>query len=142
MLHQYCQMVKRLQKHSTSQHLSDIGDGMCILSEAVFTWPVSKSYRYESEVCEVQYLGFRFSALKSKEGSALSPGVRAITVDPAVGSQSLSLCKGDKVCVLCYVRTEMWEVDLCVSLFIFCKKKGTSIYACVSSFSPIMFVHV
>lgn len=55
MLHQYCQMVQRLQKRSTSQHLSDIGDGMCILSEAVFTWPVSKSYRYESEVCEVQY---------------------------------------------------------------------------------------
>lgn len=59
---------------------------------------------------------FRCGELKSKEGSALSPRVEAITVDPAVGPQSLSFCKGDTVCLLCGVRVEMWEVDLCLKL--------------------------
>lgn len=76
---------------------------------------------------------FRCSELKSKEGSALSSGVEAITLDPAVGPQSLRFCKGDTVCLLCCVGVEMWEVDLCLklswvsvsslSLFIFHKKK-------------------
>lgn len=37
---------------------------------------------------------FRCSGLKSKEGSALSSAVEAITVDPAAGPQSLRFCKG------------------------------------------------
>lgn len=70
------------------------------------------------------------SELKSKEGSALSSGVEAITVDPAVGPQSLRFCKGDTVCLLCCVRVEMWEVDLCLPslTFYISQEKGMNIH--------------
>lgn len=54
----------------------------------------------------------RCRELKSEEGSALSAGDEAITVDPAVGPQLLCFCRGDTVCV----RVKMWEVDLSEAL--------------------------